>query len=90
MTMEVHDILKYSSFSTRTEFVWANMKLRVPCFPIQFIFSLPYSLFSLKSGTFLGVVIYGVTCFKDERLDVVNPNYVDLPVIKMSVIAIIE
>ena len=48
--MEEYCSLKASYVTTRTEFVWVVINLRVPCFLILFILELPYIFTSFKFG----------------------------------------
>ena len=39
---------------------------------------------------FVGIIIYGITCFNNERLYLIHSKYIGFPVIKMASLAILE
>ena len=46
----VDDIFKYYHVSTRMEFMWGGVNVRVPCYLIHFILALPYKLLGFIFG----------------------------------------
>ena len=84
------EILKDSHIADRTEFMWDGVNLRVARYLVQFILALPYILLSfIFWNVIIWLSMHRTTCLEYERLDVVFTKYVQRPIIKMTVVAII-
>ena len=88
--MEVDEILVSYHILAMMQFMWSGVNLRVSWSLLHLAIALSYIALSLNLIQFLRLIIYGVTWCKGKSLDVVTPEKVYPPLIKMDVVAILK